>query len=222
MVFGRVTEEMPAYQLLKEAPGFQVRAYAALVVAETHVSGVMDDGRSDAFKRLARYIGVFGEANNRGGHASSASLTGEPEKIAMTAPVLMRPEVIAMTAPVLMQAGDAHGAAAASQTMSFVLPASKYKCAAECPVPTDDSVAIKDVSACTWAVRTFSWNMKDASCRENLELLLGDLQHEKDWVVVTDSTGKPSWRAAGYNPPFALPWCKTNEVMVDIVPRSKQ
>jgi hypothetical protein len=32
----------------------------------------------------------------------------------------------------------------------------------------------------------------------------------------------PSWRAAGYNAPFIPPWWKTNEIMVDVVPRSRQ
>ena len=36
------------------------------------------------------------------------------------------------------------------------------------------------------------------------------------------ATGRPSYMMAGYNAPFVLPWCKTNEIMVDVAPRSKQ
>jgi hypothetical protein len=90
----------------------------------------------------------------------------------MTAPVLMKPlaEKIAMTAPVLMQPETP-----TRHAMSFILP-SKYTRVADCPVPTDERVVIKELPSRTWAVRTFSWNMKEQSCRENLALLLADLQ----------------------------------------------
>ncbi len=58
------------------------------------MNGTFDEGTSDAFRKLGRYIGVFGTAQNEGSNT-----------IAMTAPVINSPtplgESIEMTAPVI-------------------------------------------------------------------------------------------------------------------------
>ncbi|MCF8016864.1 MAG: heme-binding protein, partial [Chromatiaceae bacterium] len=87
------TEE-PAYEVVREGPGFELRRYQPQLLAETKVQGRFDKVGGEAFRILADYI--FG--NNQAA-----------EKIAMTAPVTQRPAAsdddqagtrIEMTAPV--------------------------------------------------------------------------------------------------------------------------
>ena len=88
------------------------------------------------FRILARYIGVFGNPENK-----------DTNKIAMTAPVLSKTSSskIAMTAPVLSSAND----------MRFVLP-KKFKTKEDAPQPTDTRVELIDVPERMVAVKTFS------------------------------------------------------------------
>ena len=109
----------------------------------------MDESTSDAFRLLARYIGVFGNpANQASGGTHTAEVSSQSEKVEMTAPVLLesRSEKIAMTAPVLMKPEKLTSNAVTERSMSFILP-SKYQRVADCPVPTDSRVAIKQLPA---------------------------------------------------------------------------
>ena len=51
------------------------------------------------------------------------------------------------------------------------------------------------------------------------QLLLADLAVD-EWSVVKRADGEAEWQAAGYNPPFTLPFLKTNEVMVSVQPKA--
>jgi hypothetical protein len=100
MVMGKISEEMPAFTVLHKAVSYEIRKYGPSVVAEcSYGPGGWEasDGGSP-FGALARYIGVFGKAQNE--------QKGASEAIAMTAPVLVTPpaasQKIAMTAPVLV------------------------------------------------------------------------------------------------------------------------
>jgi len=209
MVFGRITEEMPAYTVLHKAASYEVRKYAPSVVAEcSYGSGGWGSGNdSSPFGALARYIGVFGNPQN----VQSGSSFGvkASEAIPMTAPVLVSPpsQKIAMTAPVLVS--DTH-------TMAFVLPASKYKAVEEAPKPTDPRVIVRLLPERVQAARTFSWNFTPHAAKAQLELLLTDLAKD-DWTLVKSPDGSAEWQAAGYNPPFALPFLKRNEVLVSVL-----
>ena len=90
------------------------------------------------FRILARYIGVFGNPENK-----------DTNKIAMTAPVLSTKtssSKIAMTAPVLSSSAN---------DMRFVLP-KKFKTKEDAPQPTDTRVELIDVPERMVAVKTFS------------------------------------------------------------------
>lgn len=96
MVMGKISEEMPAFTVLHKAVSYEVRKYGPSVVAECSYDWEASDGGSP-FGVLARYIGVFGTAQNE--------QKGASVPIAMTAPVLVTPpasQKIAMTAPVLV------------------------------------------------------------------------------------------------------------------------
>ena len=96
MVMGKINEEMPAFTVLHKAVSYEVRKYGPSVVAECSYDWEASDGGSP-FGVLARYIGVFGTAQNE--------QKGASVPILMTAPVLVTPpasQKIAMTAPVLV------------------------------------------------------------------------------------------------------------------------
>ena len=96
MVMGKINEEMPAFTVLHKAVSYEVRKYGPSVVAECSYDWEASDGGSP-FGVLARYIGVFGTAQNE--------QKGASVPIPMTAPVLVTPpasQKIAMTAPVLV------------------------------------------------------------------------------------------------------------------------
>eukprot|EP01052_Picozoa_sp_SAG31_P034321 SAG31_NODE_3996_length_3679_cov_1.092179_3_plen_139_part_00 len=115
----------------------------------------MDESTGDAFRLLARYIGVFGDPANQASQGTDSAglrtrqpLSSQSEKVEMTAPVLLetRSEKIAMTAPVLMKPENSASNAVTERSMSFILP-SKYQSVADCPIPTDSRVAIKQLPA---------------------------------------------------------------------------
>ena len=241
MLCGRISEETPKHTVLKAGAGFEIRRYAPSVCATTdYASQEMGKDAGGPFGLLARYIGVFSDAQNRAPGGQGA------EKIAMTAPVLMGP---AGGAPEAAAAGGgggeqapmlAEGAAAlltdGRGSLSFLLPA-KYGSVAEAPVPTDSRIVLRQLPERTEAVATFTWALSEANIRTHLVQLLADLADDDEWQAAPPATATASegegegdggslleprqvqWTAAGFNPPFTLPWWKTNEVMTAVVRR---
>jgi hypothetical protein len=149
-VVGRVAEETPAHVVLPgaAATSYEVRRYAPSVVAETsYATETMGKNAGEAFGRLARYIGVFSDAQNRPG-----------EKIAMTAPVLMGPQiggggggesepqggsegtVDGATSPLLAGSLLADGRG----KMAFLLPG-MYQSVEAAPTPTNPAVLLRQL-----------------------------------------------------------------------------
>lgn len=122
--------ETPAYNVLTSESDFEIRSYEAYIVAQTVVSGDLDQASDEGFRRLAGYI--FG--NNR----DDAKTGGEPRKIAMTAPVNMVP------------AQDSEN----RWTMTFMMP-SEYEFE-ELPQPLDSRVQLLEKPAATMAAVRFS------------------------------------------------------------------
>jgi SOUL heme-binding protein len=81
--------EQPKYQVVVDEGHIEIRDYAAMIVAETEVTGDRRKAISKGFRRIADYI--FG--NNT-----------TAQKVPMTSPVTQQDsEKIAMTAPVTQQ-----------------------------------------------------------------------------------------------------------------------
>jgi hypothetical protein len=230
MVFGRINEETPAYEVIRKAKDYELRRYEARVVAE-YVTEPSKDGDSEGFRALARYIGVFGEPENR------ARQGNEGSKIAMTAPVLTQQaasESVAMTAPVLTSGG-------AGVTMAFVLP-SKFT-RDNAPAPTNPRVRLRERPSKVLACVTFSGSIRHAESRSVAETLLAALR--RDGIVPLVPTGPPSedaangvegvrparpvqrasdaaeidgveWALARFNAPFTIPFLRTNEVYITV------
>lgn len=74
--------EEPRYTVLAAEPPFELRRYAAFVVAETQINGDFDTASRSGFRRIASYI--FGD--------NLQAQMGTQRKISMTAPVTIAPE----------------------------------------------------------------------------------------------------------------------------------
>ena len=133
------TEE-PKYNLIQQSDDVELREYAPKIIAETVVSGDLDDASSKGFKRIADYI--FG---------NNTSPAGGKEKIAMTAPVTMKAqsEKISMTTPVTMQKTEG------MWRMHFVMP-SQYTMET-IPKPNNPVVTLRQIPSQRYAVIRFSW-----------------------------------------------------------------
>lgn len=183
------TEE-PDYTVIESSEAFELRSYSPMIVAETRVSGALDEASGDGFKLIADYI--FGNNSSR---------TGGNEKISMTAPVTMEPdsEKISMTAPVSIEQE------AGEWRVHFVMP--RQYTMETLPRPNNPAVTLREVPARNYAVIRFSgFTGEDKIAAKTAELMA--------WLDTKNitPTGKPE--LARYNPPWTLPFLRRNEVMV--------
>jgi hypothetical protein len=163
--------ETPDYQVLSQDGKFEVREYPALTLART-ASGDGD------FMRLFRYISGSNEAE---------------QKIAMTAPVLMKHE------------GEKTG-------MSFIVP--KDVAAGKVPAPKDAAVTMDEMTAGRFAVYRYSGGRNEENEQEALTKL-------RAWIgkKQIEVTGDPLF--GYYDPPWIPPFMRRNEVMLRMAaPRS--
>ena len=146
-LFSQAAEE-PAYRVVRQLNGVEVREYTPYVVAEVLVPGPAEEAGSQAFPILAGYI--FGK--NKG-----------EKKFAMTAPVTQ------VAAAVKQEA-----AATGGFWVQFVLP--KGVALASAPEPLDARVVLREVPASRVAVVRYSglWSQRNDS--EHLEQLQAALR----------------------------------------------
>ncbi len=185
--------EEPAYRVVERDGRYELRDYAAYLLAETRVEAPFLDAGNVAFGRLFRFI----SGNN-----------AARQDIAMTAPVTQssapaptRGAKLAMTAPVNQVAdGDAF-------RVGFVVP-SKYTLASV-PRPLDPSVTIRAVPA----QRIASWRYSGRWTEANFEAAQSALRavlKARGWAVV----GAPV--IARYDPPFMPAFLRRNEVLLPV------
>lgn len=190
---GAAAIEEPAHTRIVEDGAFELREYAAYLVAETRVEGNFDDAGGRAFRLLFDYI----SGNNR-----------QRQELAMTAPVVQQNAAadsegvsIAMTAPVRQeQDGEAW-------RVAFVVPAGFDQ--QTVPEPLDARVQIREVPAARVAVWRFSGRWTQAAftkAEASLREAIGARGLEVVGAVVT----------ARYNAPFTLPFLRRNEVLIPV------
>lgn len=201
------TVEEPPHELLQRLPsGVEIRQYRAQVRAVTTVEGPWGRGQSEGFRRLAGYI--FGGNVKAGGGSEGIAMTApvlaqaESQRIAMTAPVISQAESerIAMTAPVIGQAEgqDTH-------EVAFVMPA-EYRLA-DLPRPKDPRVRLEEVPARRLAVLGFSWWATPDRVAERGQALRAALAE-------AGFKAQGPLGVAQYDPPWALPFLRRNEVFL--------
>lgn len=181
---GILRTETPAHTVLRCTPHYEVWRYpssVAAVVSTKDVSNKNNTFRNVAFSLLASYIGVFSTPQN-------ATPQRTPQKIAMTAPVLMAPDANRRVG-----------------SMRFLLP-KRYRSVEEAPAPTNPAVKLEMVPAGrVEAVIRFTGHMDMCVAAQRAEELRSLL--EKDGLKPTGG-----WIACAYDPPFKPPMMKRNEV----------
>jgi SOUL heme-binding protein len=183
-LFSHAIEE-PAYEVIRQWDGVELRQYAPYVVAEVTLNAAAEDAGNQAFPILAGYI--FGK--NKG-----------EKKLEMTAPVTQTaaPVRMDMTAPVTQQAAVPGG-----MLVQFVLP--KGVTLATAPEPTDPRVQLRQVPAATWAVIRYSGTWRQANYQEHLTQLKATLA-----AAGVATRGEPV--LARYDPPFKPWFLRRNEI----------
>lgn len=182
--------EEPEYEIVSDHGDFEIRRYAPMILAETHVDSDFEKAGSEAFRRLFGYIS--------GDNAARA-------KIEMTAPVVQEllSEKIAMTAPVVQQPDES------GWRIAFVVPA-EYSCETA-PEPTDPRVSLRLVPERLVAAVRFSGTWGE-------ERFTGHEDELREWL--TEHGLRPLGEAvyARYNPPFTPWFMRRNEVMIPVAP----
>lgn len=204
IVLGKISVEVPIHTVLFHSDEYEVRQYAPQVIAT--YTATSKNG-SDGFRALAGYCGIFSKPKqvrylvDRVGKGLMRVQVEDEKKKPM-----------AMTAPVLMDGmKELPSGGRDVESMSFFLP-SNIKTIDDAPKPTDPHIVISQLPERTNAVLTFSGNISATVFEDKVALLKGLL--EKDGVAVTDEHEL----FAGYNPPFCVPWLKTNEVLIAVDP----
>ena len=193
--------EEPAYDTLVSQAPFELRHYAPTLIAQTVVSGDMDEASSKGFRLIADFI--FG--NNLAAGSDQAA------KIAMTAPVTVQPQSskIAMTAPVTVepQSKDARLAEARQWRIHFVMP--RQYTLASIPKPNNSAVTLHELPRKYMVVHRYSGFNTLARVQEKTQETLAWAQQQSLQV-----TGPP--QLSRYDPPWTLPMFRRNEIMVEV------
>ena len=181
--------EEPAYDVLLETKHYEVRRYAAYIVAEVDVDDDFKRAGNSAFRVLAGYI--FGD--------------NEPQqKMHMTAPVESREGVrMNMTAPVASQSRDGDGVF----TYSFVMER-KYTMET-LPKPTNPDIRLVERPERVMAVHRYSGTWSEERYEEHEKILLDALATDR-----VETKGAPVF--ARYNAPFTPWFLRRNEILIEI------
>lgn len=187
-IFGIRSEEEPKFRVLEEDGMIEVRAYEATLVAKTIVKGSRDFAMEEAFNILASYI--YGE--NKG-----------ERKIEMTNPVFEA----ANRGNILTVSENSEAAVGEEWVVAFCLP--KKMNISDVPEPNDDRVIIGEMPKRLMASIRFSGTSSDENISEAEEEL-------RKWIA--SSLHEPLSGAifAQYDPPFAVPPLRRNEVQIEI------
>jgi hypothetical protein len=194
------TEE-PHYDVIVSQAPFELRHYAPTLIAQTVVSGDMDDASNKGFRLIADYI--FG--NNLVAGSDQAA------KIAMTAPVTSEPQSskIAMTAPVtsVPLSSDTTFAGATQWRIHFVMP-SQYT-VANIPKPNNSAVTLRELPRTYKVVHRYSGFNTMARVQEKTNETLAWAKQQSLTVI-----GAP--QLSRYDPPWTLPMFRRNEIMLEV------
>ena len=163
--------ETPSYKLEKKEDGFEIRTYAAYILAQVDVESDFDGALRNGFEILAHYI--FGGNRKKESISMTAPVSEEKvsgfEEIPMMAPVTS--EKISMTAPVTEeQAGER------VHRVSFAMP-SRFTLET-LPEPLDKRITFTVVESRKTAATRFSGRVHEKLAAQKTEEL-------SDWLVET-------------------------------------
>lgn len=190
--------ETVEFKVVKRNEQYEIRQVESYFIAETTMPGKYGfdfTGASRSFNVLAEYL--FGKNTKE-------------KPMEMTTPVFTRREKsqgekMDMTTPVITSRMEED-----KWKMSFVMP-SKY--GANLPLPKDSSVTIKEVPKRVVAVVAFSGFVSDDEVSRRESKLRELVNKDPEYSVKDDA----SVEVAQYNPPFALPFNRRNEIALEVV-----
>jgi hypothetical protein len=193
-IVGKGNTPMAPYKVLSldTEKNIEVRVYENMILVSAPMGKNSEDGRKQAFMKLFGYI------------------SGENiliKKVEMTAPVLMSTEQdkgtkISMTAPVFMDTEDER-----ESVMSFVLP-EEFKLE-NAPKPTDPELQLNQLKNYKVAAITFSGLLSKNNIKKHKDIL-------DNWIKTQGYKKTGSYKTAGYNPPYTIPFFRRNEVLIPI------
>ena len=189
--------EEPSYKTLVQDGSMEVRLYEPRLSAVTHLSGDMDQASNQGFRRIADFI----FRNNTSNRPSTESSSASAEKIAMTAPVIVKPH-----------GSQASGAAyqnAENWSVEFVMP--KVYTQDTLPRPNNPQVSITAIPTKTYAVLTYSGLNTQSRIQKEIDALSAWIQSKG-----FKATGEP--QLARYDPPWTLPFWRRNEIWIELNP----
>mmetsp|Transcript_20717 Transcript_20717/g.24702 ORF Transcript_20717/g.24702 Transcript_20717/m.24702 type:complete len:224 (-) Transcript_20717:281-952(-) len=200
-VIGKESAAEPPFRILLDRTStpvaYEIRKYGERFAAETAYT---DASANSPFRALARYIGVFGAAENDGA-----------QPMAMTAPVVLQNKKRITTDSTAFD-GIADGEH--QKIMKFMLPA-EYDTLTKIPTPSNSAVSITKLPPSVGAVHRYSGKANDVGNRV-LAKALGDALVEDGVSGITEDYVMNNFEYWGYNPPFTLPWFRRNEVWVEL------
>jgi len=210
-VIGKQGVAEPSFQILLErsnptTAAYEIRKYGHRFAAEVSYKGG-DKDLGSPFGTLARYIGVFGSAENEGS-----------QSIDMTAPVIMKDNdttkssgtKIAMTAPVV----TADGADGKGKIMKFMLP-SEYDDLSKIPKPTNPHVRIEQLPPVVGAVHRYNGN-RDPVHNQKMAKGLANALLNDGVEGISEEYVMNNFEYWGYDPPFTIPYFRRNEVWMEL------
>lgn len=177
-----------------------------------------DGNTGRPFRALAKYIGVFGEAENEGVESMAMTAPVAMERkgtpMAMTAPVAMgrKGTPMAMTAPVAMEKNASTDGG--GKTMKFFLPA-EYDAMEKIPKPTNPNVKISEIPPQVGVVHRYSGSLSEQLHDEKAKALSAQLR-EDGIDRMTEEHVMENYQFWGFNPPFTIPMFRRNEVWLEL------
>lgn len=210
MVFGGHSGEILPYEVIKDAPAYEIRAYDQHLVAQTNWQ---NDSKA-TFMSLASYIGAFEEPQNKTG-----------EKVAMTTPVECLSDTDRFTSmrffpPKEHQTVDSMPEPLSSSIAIETLP-KRYVAARRFSGSVDLNRPRTDPSLRPHLLHLMRALLDDGLIKaeepcDTDEAVWRQLDAERLKDSATGETTR--WSLAVYNPPFCLPFLRRNEIWVSLSP----
>ena len=194
-VFSRTPEglAMPPYRVLSKGEGYEVREYdpvsvVTIDVAPSSAGGAIGgDSVNLSGSALVAYNALL--AYFLGGNSDGAALE--------------------LTSPARLDEPSGPPGLGGISTLSFMLPSGLTVSSA--PAPTSQSVRLEQRSMETVAVAAFGGIATPGEVRRSLSRL-----REALGVAAVEEGDQGFYSLLQYNPPYTLPWLRTNEVAVPI------
>jgi hypothetical protein len=184
--------------VITKSDNIEIRRYKSVMAVETFVEeAAFKDASNVAFRRLFKYI------------------TGDniaTDDIAMTAPVMAYEtssdmgKEIAMTSPVIAQPT---ASIKKGWSLRFVLPANFTP--ETSPLPSNPLVTLIELPEKNIAAISYTGLWDDEEFQDQSTLL-------NDWLLKNGYSSISTPAYAGYDPPWALPFLRRNEVLIDVKP----